>query len=144
MFLGVIFLLIFVIVLPFLIRDNFANIQKLGITLKYHEILSYLITALSVIVTAILSCITVFISKKASMVSDRMLSIEEEKLSPYLDIVREKSFVYNNRTKERKVYCEGQIFNSVKEACKFYGFSSHNAMDYRCKSEKWKDFYYID
>ncbi|MBQ7036035.1 MAG: hypothetical protein IJN74_00905 [Clostridia bacterium] len=93
LFLGVIFLLIFVLVLPFLIRDNFANIQKLGITLKYHEMLSYLITSLSVIVTAILSCITVFISKKASMVSDRMLSLEEEKLSPYLDIVREKSYV---------------------------------------------------
>ena len=28
--------------------DNFANIQKLGITLKYHEMLSYLITSLSV------------------------------------------------------------------------------------------------
>ena len=68
----------------------------------------------------------------------------EEYVKENIEYFREKSFVYNNRTKERKVYCEGQIFNSVKEACKFYGFSSHNAMDYRCKSEKWKDFYYID
>jgi len=100
LFLGVIFLLIFVMVLPFLIRDNFANIQNLGITLEYHEMLSYLITSLSVIVTAILSCITVFISKKASMVSDRMLSLEEEKLSPYLDIVREKSYVSECRNSD--------------------------------------------
>ena len=62
--------------------------------------LSYLITSLSVIVTAILSCITVFISKKASMVSDRMLSLEEEKLSPYLDIVREKSYVSECRNSD--------------------------------------------
>lgn len=61
-----------------------------------------------------------------------------------IDYFRKKSYVYNHRTKERKVFCEGKIFNSIKEAKDFYNFSSNNAIDYRCKSEKWKEFYYID
>lgn len=63
-----------------------------------------------------------------------------------IEYFREKSYIYNNRTRARKVCCEGKIFNSILEAKDFYGFSSCNAIDYRCKSsnEKWKEFYYIN
>lgn len=47
-------------------------------------------------------------------------------------------------TREKKVYCEGEIL-TVKQALKKYNLKSANALDYRCKStkEKWKEFYYI-
>ena len=82
------FAIVGIIVTPFVIN---------GITkcepLKKADILAYCGTAISVVSSVFLSCIAVNISIKANEVSDRMLKIEEEKMIPYLDILRERSSV---------------------------------------------------
>lgn len=48
-------------------------------------------------------------------------------------------------TNNRKVYCEGKTFNSVAESAKFYNISSSGMIiRLKSKSERFKDFYYID
>lgn len=44
----------------------------------------------------------------------------------------------------KKIYCEGKIFDSITEACEYYGITA-GAMTHRLKSnkEKWKEFYYL-
>lgn len=62
-----------------------------------------------------------------------------------IEEIRSRSYIINNYSRVRHVYCEGKIM-TVKEALEFYNFKSPNALTYRCESdkEKWKEFYYID
>ena len=49
----------------------------------------------------------------------------------------------SDNPRARKVYAEGKIYDTVSECSKAYGFN-HNAIRYRCKSDKWKQFRFVD
>ena len=55
------------------------------------------------------------------------------------------SLIGKGHLSSRKVFCEGQIFNSLKEASNFYNIS-HETIRQRCKSnnKNWKEFYIIE
>ena len=78
------------ILLPFIVNESFKTGKGYVVLWETADMLAYCGTALSVIATAILSCIAVVISSKANDVSNRMLKLEEERITPYLDILREK------------------------------------------------------
>ena len=44
----------------------------------------------------------------------------------------------------RKVLAEGVLYDTITECCKAYGMKNHNAIRYRCKSEKWKEWQFRD
>ena len=44
----------------------------------------------------------------------------------------------------RKVLAEGVLYDTVTECCKAYGMKNHNAIRYRCKSEKWTEWQFRD
>lgn len=78
------------ILLPFIVNESFKTGKGYVVLWETADMLAYCGTALSVIATAILSCIAVVISSKANDVSNRMFKLEEERIAPYLDILREK------------------------------------------------------
>lgn len=91
---GVLLLIIIgVIIMPFIVNGGFRFELCEDTSWSPADILSYCGTALSIIATAILSFIAVVISSKANDVSNRMLKLEEERMTPYLDILREKSSI---------------------------------------------------
>lgn len=98
LYIVVVFVLLLIVIstiaMPFVINEIFNQNKNLEFLWDIADILSYCGVALSVITTTILSSIAVIVSCKATEVSDRMLKLEEDKLFPYLDIVREKSDVY--------------------------------------------------
>ena len=55
------------------------------------------------------------------------------------------SLIGKGHLSSRKVFCEGQIFNSLKEASNFYNISRETIRQ-RCKSnnKNWKEFYIIE
>ena len=55
------------------------------------------------------------------------------------------SLIGKGHLSSRKVFCEGQIFNSLKEASSFYNISRETIRQ-RCKSnnKNWKEFYIIE
>ena len=55
------------------------------------------------------------------------------------------SLIGRGHLSSRKVFCEGQIFNSLKEASNFYNISRETIRQ-RCKSnnKNWKEFYIIE
>lgn len=103
--------ILFMLFLPHLISGNFDYLKQYIDLYGYPDILSYGATALSVISTVILSCITVAISRKANEVSDRMLKIEEERMTPYLDILREKSNISECKDDDSKLKVKLHIRN---------------------------------
>jgi hypothetical protein len=44
----------------------------------------------------------------------------------------------------RKVLAEGVLYDTVTECCKAYGMKNHNAIRYRCKSDKWTEWQFRD
>ena len=55
------------------------------------------------------------------------------------------SLIGKGHLSSKKVFCEGQIFNSLKEASNFYNISRETIRQ-RCKSnnKNWKEFYIIE
>lgn len=99
------------ILLPFIVNESFKTGKGYVVLWETADTLAYCGTALSVIATAILSCIAVAISSKANEVSDRMLKIEEERMTPYLDILREKSNITECKDDNSKLKVKLHIRN---------------------------------
>ena len=99
------------ILLPFIVNESFKLGKGYVVLWKTADMLAYCGTALSVIATVILSCIAVVNSSKANEVSDRMLKIEEERMTPYLDILREKSNITECKDDDTKLKIKLNIRN---------------------------------
>ncbi len=104
-------IIISAILLPFIVNESFKTGKGYEVLWETADMLAYCGTALSVIATAILSCIAVVISSKANEVSDRMLKIEEERMTPYLDILREKSNIGECKDDDTKLKVKLHIRN---------------------------------
>ncbi len=99
------------ILLPFIVNESFKTGKGYVVLWETADMLAYCGTALSVIATAILSCIAVVISSKANDVSNRMFKLEEERMTPYLDILREKSNITECKDDNTKLKVKLHIRN---------------------------------
>jgi len=43
----------------------------------------------------------------------------------------------------RKVLAEGIVYDTIKACCDAYGMKNHNAIRYRCKSDKWVEWQFV-
>lgn len=50
----------------------------------------------------------------------------------------------SDNPRARKVYAEGVIYDTVKECRLAYGFKYNASVGYRCRNDKFKDWYYIE
>ena len=46
----------------------------------------------------------------------------------------------SDNPRARKVIAEGIMYDTIRECCNAYGMKNHNAIRYRCKSEKWTEW----
>lgn len=99
------------ILLPFIVNESFKTGKGYVVLWETADMLAYCGTALSVISTAILSYVAVVIANKENDVNNRLLKIEEERMTPYLDILREKCEITECKDDDTKLKVKLHIRN---------------------------------